>query len=320
MKIAFTSCIDAIDDPSQAVWGRIRKLAPDVLVLLGDTMYMDYGIALLGSDRPVGWLCKLADETFATTMHERYKLQWSVKSFRDLLAGAVQLAMVWDDHDFAWNNARGRGTEKHFAVSREKRLIAQGLFRQFRMACAQMNVSTYPAMPPLHVLLGADETGIHTSFDRDKIRFIMLDGRSFREDPNTGPDAQMLGLAQREWLRHQVSAWEGLVVICSGSVMTGSEESWDKYVDYAWLLGLPAGHIIVLSGDIHKNALPMKHSHHVVEVTSSGAARPGLGGGFAHVGGARGNFGMLIVGDRIAVTLYSADNPRGSSAAIKFGA
>ncbi|GGE91401.1 hypothetical protein CR103_20145 [Massilia psychrophila] len=110
-------------------------------MLLGDTMYMDYGIALLVSDRPVGWPRKLADETFATTMHERYKLQWSVKSFRDLLAGAVQLAMVWDDHD---------------------------------------------------------------------------------------------------------SAWDGLVVICSGSVMTGSEESWDKYVDYAWLLGLPAGHIIVL--------------------------------------------------------------------------
>ena len=75
MKIAFASCIDAIDDPSQAVWGRIRKLAPDVLVLLGDAIYMDYGIALLGSDRPVGWPRKLADETFATTMHERYKLQ-----------------------------------------------------------------------------------------------------------------------------------------------------------------------------------------------------------------------------------------------------
>ena len=65
------------------------------------------------------------------------------------------------------------------------------------------------------------------------------------------------------------------MVICSGSVMTGSEESWDKYVDYAWLLGLPARHIIVLSGDIQKNALPMKHGHHVIEVTSSGAARRG---------------------------------------------
>jgi hypothetical protein len=75
MKIAFTSCIDAIDDPTQAVWGRIRNLAPDVLVLLGDTMYMDYGIALPGSDRPVGWPRKLPDDVFAATMHARYKLQ-----------------------------------------------------------------------------------------------------------------------------------------------------------------------------------------------------------------------------------------------------
>lgn len=157
MKIAFTSCIDAIDDPTQPVWDRIRNLAPDVLVLLGDTMYMDYGIALLGSNRPVGGPRKLADDDFAKTMHARYKLQWSVKSFRGLLASGPQLAMVWDDHDFAWNNARGLGTEKHFAVSREKRLIAQGLFRQFREACGHMEASIYPAMPPLGVLLGASE-------------------------------------------------------------------------------------------------------------------------------------------------------------------
>jgi hypothetical protein len=323
LKIAFTSCIDAIDDPTQAVWGRVRNLAPDVLVLLGDTMYMDYGIALLGSERPVGWPRKLADDIFAATMHERYKLQWSVKSFRDLLASGPQLAMVWDDHDFAWNNARGLGTEKHFAVSREKRLIAQGLFRQFRAACAHMEASVYPAMPSLSTLLGAAEAGIEAgiqaSFERDKVRFIMLDGRSFREDPNIGPDAQMLGPAQREWLRQQLSEWDGLVVIGSGSVLTGSEESWDKYLDYAWLLGLSTGPIVVLSGDIHKNALPVKHSRCVVEVTSSGAARPGLGGGFSRVGGARGNFGILTVGERIAVTLYSEDNPLGSDAVIKFG-
>jgi hypothetical protein len=319
MKIAFTSCIDAIDDPTQPVWDRIRSLAPDVLVLLGDTMYMDYGIALLGSNRPVGGPRKLADDVFATTMHARYKLQWSVKSFRNLLASGPQLAMVWDDHDFAWNNARGLGTEKHFAVSREKRLIAQGLFRQFREACGHMEASVYPAMPPVSVLLDATETGIQSSFDRDNIRFIMLDGRSFREDPNTGPDAQMLGPVQREWLRQHLSEWDGRVVIGSGSVMTGSEESWDKYLDYAWLLGLATGQIIVLSGDIHKNALPVKHSRCVVEVTSSGAARPGLGGGFSRVGGARGNFGMLTVGEQISVTLYSEDNPNGSDAVIKFG-
>lgn len=319
MKIAFASCIDAIDDRTQPVWGDVKKLAPDVLILLGDTMYMDYGIAVLGSDRPVGWPRKATDDTFATTMHDRYKQQWAVKSFRALLASGPQLGMVWDDHDFAWNNARGLGTEKHYAVSPEQRLIAQGLFRQFRDACTHPDVSSYPAMPPLEALLGAPEQGIQSTFDRDGVRFIMLDGRSYREDRNIGPDAQMLGHPQREWLGQLIGEWDGLVVICSGSVMTGSEESWDKYLDYAWLLGLSTGRVIVLSGDIHKNALPVKHSQFVVEVTSSGAARPGLGGGFAHIGGARGNFGMLTVGDEVAATLYSEDNPNGSGAAIRFG-
>jgi hypothetical protein len=201
-----------------------------------------------------------------------------VKAFRDLLASGAQLAMVWDDHEFAWNNGRGLGTEKHFAVSSEKRLIAQGLFRQFRAACAHMEASIYSAMPPLSALLTANETGIQSGFERDEIRIILLDGRSFREDLNTGPDAQMLGTAQREWHKQQMGDCDGLVVIGSGSVMTGSEKSWDKYLDYAWLLGLAAGPTVVLSGDIHRNALPVRHSSCVVEVTSSGAARPGLVG------------------------------------------
>ena len=44
MKIAFTSCIDAEDDPRQEVWNRIHALQPDVLLLLGDSVYMDFGV------------------------------------------------------------------------------------------------------------------------------------------------------------------------------------------------------------------------------------------------------------------------------------
>lgn len=312
MKIAFTSCIDAIDDPIQPVWGKIKAQQPDVVLLLGDLMYMDYGLALLGSKRPLGWPRKVSNEVFAATMHARYVAQWSVQSFRDLLASGPALGMIWDDHDFAWNNTRGLGAERHYAVNAEKRLIAQGLFRQFRSACENADGSTYPGLPALDVLLGATEKGIQTSFDRDNVRFIMLDGRSYREDPNMAPDADLHGFAQREWLRQQITAWDGLVVIGSGSVLTGSGESWSDYLDYAWLLGTADKRVVVLSGDIHKNVLPTRHSGSVVEVTSSGAARPGLGG-------ARGNFGVLEIGVDISATLYSLEQPFGSSAAIRFG-
>ncbi|HEX9171781.1 MAG TPA: alkaline phosphatase D family protein [Telluria sp.] len=319
MKVAFTSCIDAVDDPAQPVWTTIKALAPDVILLLGDIMYMDYGLAILGSRRPLGWPRKVGNDVFAATMHERYKKQWSVPTFRDLLASGPQIGMVWDDHDFAWNNSRGLGSEKYFAVNEERRLIAQGLFRQFRDACKHADASSYPPMPSLEALLAAPEQGIQTSFDRGDVRFIMLDGRSYREDPNIGPDADLLGYAQREWLLQQLGEWDGLVVISSGSVMTGSEESWSRYLDYAWLLGLASGRVLVLSGDIHKNVLPTRHSPSLFEVTSSGAARPGLGGGFAHVGGACGNFGLLTIGEQVAVTLYSPDNPQGAHAIVNFG-
>ncbi|GGX89939.1 alkaline phosphatase D family protein [Pseudoduganella dura] len=319
MNIAFTSCIDAVDDHEQEVWTTIAQHAPDVLVLLGDIMYMDYGLGFLGSQRPVGWPRKVTNDVFATTMHERYARQWSVASFRALLATGIPLGMTWDDHDFAWNNSRGRGRQKYFAVSRDKRLIAQGLFRQFRGACNDIGLSAYPAMPSLTELLEGPEEGIQARFDHEDVRFIMIDGRSFREDPRIRPDADMLGQPQREWIRQELSGWHGMVVIGSGSVLTGTGESWAEYSDYEWLLGLHNRQVVVLTGDIHRNVLPVRHSPFLYEVTSSGAAHPGLGGGLGNFGGARGNFGILTIGDIVSATLYSPDNPNGASATIRFG-
>jgi alkaline phosphatase D len=319
MKVAFTSCIDAYDDPSQPVWDKIRQQEPDVLLLLGDLMYMDYGLALTGAERPLGWPRKVSDAVFAQTMHERYARQWGVKSFRELLCTGVRLGVIWDDHDFAWNDARGQGTELHHAVSTEKRLIAQGLFRQFRDVCAMPDVSVYPPMPSLASLLGTEEKGIEDYFDVDEVRFVMLDGRSYRQDPNTGPDADMHGYTQRKWLGGLLAGEQALTVLCSGSVLHGATESWDKYLDYQWLLGEAKDKVIVLSGDIHCNKLPVRHSAHVIEVTSSGGARPGSGGVLSHLGGASGNFGLLEIGNSLSVKLFSQMQPGGVRADIIFG-
>ena len=49
MKLAFTSCMDAVRVPDQPIWDQIRAEQPDVLLLLGDQIYMDWG-DLGGSD------------------------------------------------------------------------------------------------------------------------------------------------------------------------------------------------------------------------------------------------------------------------------
>lgn len=115
MKMVFTSCMNAEQDSLQEVWNQIAEEVPDVLMLLGDQIYMDWGD--LGASK---WLRKLRPElaagqmgglkSFAADMHQRYAAQWAVPAFRALLAaftgrGPDRLLVIWDDHDFAWNNS-----------------------------------------------------------------------------------------------------------------------------------------------------------------------------------------------------------------------
>lgn len=292
MRIAFASCFDALSDGQQKVWGKVLAEKPDLLILLGDTIYMDFFPAL---GRPRKW----SDEKFAAEMHRRYRAQWGVASFRSLLAEVPEVCAIWDDHDFAWNNSRGAGVSGKDFVPRERRLISRALYRQFLGALRTRPViPAYPALPPLDVLKAEADIGIQESRDFGDVRVIMLDGRTFREKPGDGKTS-LLGEAQRSWLSAQIANWPGLCVVCSGSTLYGSKESWDNYLDYAWLDGLAVGKFVVLSGDVHENVFRRhKGARGIVEVTSSGAARPGLGGD-------EGNFGTLdIAGPVIDVRLF----------------
>jgi|CXWL01.1.fsa_nt_gi alkaline phosphatase D len=303
--IAFTSCFDAEEDQTQDVWNRINEKKPNILLLLGDSIYMDFGVWPLSS-RLLGWPRKASANEFAEVLYQRYRKQWSVESFRRLVASELKIGITWDDHDFAWNNSRGAGTEKKYSVPTEKRLISRNLFFQFKKVI-QNGIADpdYPPMPNIEELKnGGPEIGIQESFDNGIARIIMLDGRSFRQDPNDVPDAEMHGRAQRSWLAEQLKSWEGIKVIGAGSVLTNSKESWDNYLDFQWLLDQPVEKVIVLTGDIHKNVAPIRHRDKppLYEITSSGAARPGLGGN-------SGNFGILTINNdkNILVELFDGE-------------
>ncbi|MDG4597059.1 MAG: alkaline phosphatase D family protein [Candidatus Contendobacter sp.] len=300
MKIAFTSCFDALVDPEQIVWDQVRAQAPEVLLLLGDTIYMDY-FPHLG--RPRKW----SNQEFANEMYDRYRAQWGVESFRKLVASVKQVGLTWDDHDFAWNGSCGAGTKGKQAVPREKSRISKNLFLQFKGRVQQKNItSAYPNQPSLVQLLSGDDIGIQEAFDYGPVRIIMLDGRTYREDPDNGKDddemlvRSLLGKAQRTWLENQVEASNGLKLLCSGSTLTRSGESWDHYMDYQWLIDKRFKKTVVLSGDIHKNATQL-HDGYLFEVTSSGAALPRIGGG-------SGNFGILeLEGGQAKIALYEKE-------------
>ena len=311
MRIAFTSCFDAEDDPLQLVWDRIHALEPDVLLLLGDSVYLDFGVKFLGADRPLGSPQNKSDAEFARFLYGLYALQWGVTSFRRLVRSGVRLGMTWDDHDFAWNNSRGAGKTKKHAVPLAKRLISRGLFTQFRNALETLAFdSPYPECPSLEALLAQPDSGIQYYFDKDGVRFVLLDGRTFRQDPLNEPGSLMHGPDQLEWLFGLLAEGPGIKLVGSGSVLQGTDEAWDKYLDYEWFLSKAPGNVVVLTGDIHKNKPPRNHRPlglPLYEITASGAARPGPLKNKPGLLGASGNVGILTVSqDAVSATLYSA--------------
>jgi alkaline phosphatase D len=115
MKIVFASCFDALEDPNKDVWACALEQNPDALLLLGDIIYMDY-FPHLGQSR------RWSTKQFADEMYRRYKAQWSVASFRELINSVNHIGITWDDHDFAWNGSCGAGTGEKTGVPSDKRL------------------------------------------------------------------------------------------------------------------------------------------------------------------------------------------------------
>lgn len=328
MKIAFTSCANFQDYSSQPGWKRIQALAPDVLLLLGDQIYMDFGLPALGGDLYAPSKFSLGE--FAFRMYDRYRQQFAEAHFHALLTTRkeMKVAAVWDDHDFAWNNACGgrcpelkpgepetRMTEdgKLHKVSDWHKAVARALFMQFLGAVRDRDAA-YPKPPfdfaTLPEGLATTQQGIQESFDlaAGTIRVVLLDTR-YHRDCYLYPDARIMDEAQMSWLREQLDGPQELTLICSGSTLT-SAESWDDYPSSLDDLKRAAAgkRVLVLSGDIHQNDFRVHKNPHdknlpLFEAIASGLAVKGLKP-FVYLGDQE-NFGLLEIDDaRLRITLH----------------
>lgn len=306
MKIAFTSCCDPHNDEKQVAWPELAKQKPDVLVLLGDNMYMDYGF----KPNPLknGTPKELPLSKFSEHMHDNYAKQWAVPNFQKAINTIPKIYAIWDDHDFAWNNGRGIGsgatdTFDEF-VPDTYRKLSRALFQQFRDELARTNkATTYPGNPyPNGVVdfdLGSIEDTIHLS---DNIHLHLLDGRSFR--PERDKTKSFLGEAQQKALQNQLLKNSGIHLIASGTVL----DDWKKYSDKKWLNSIAENaNIIVLSGDIHKPSF--YHRHRIFEFTASAMAQPAK---ITTIFGKESNvFGILEIFDKTIVTnIYQWDTKK----------
>lgn len=308
MKIVFTSCMDAERVRQQPVWDRIRAQQADVLMLLGDQVYMDWGD--LGAS---GWREAIREEpvrgleAFAVELHRRYALQWEVDSFRALItsfsgrADPSRLLLTWDDHDYAWNNSLGvdgnDDTLYRHGVPAKVKAVSRRLFDQFQHQLrAAPADAVYPPLPadwnqplPAGQAEGLFWSGALNAGQGPQC--LLLDTRWHREARVAG--AGLLGEKQAQALHDAVSqANAGLLLVAGGTPMSCrylfSQQAWHgldepSYREYDATLAAARRPVLYISGDVHRNVWSgrLVNTHNVasevVQVLSSGAAIDNIG-------------------------------------------
>ena len=277
--IAFTSCIRREAFPDQPQWDDIAAADPDHLLLLGDQIYMDFGYWPFSHE----WNGRPRDydvATFRDVMADKYRQQWAEPHFRalyDRLRARDRIHAIWDDHDFAWNNAIGS------EVDATRRQVAYDLFRE-----------RFPVSVPGE---------IYQSIDTALAQVILLDLRSHARAPlrAAGADAaasRLLGEAQFAFLERELLARpeKPFVVIGSSITLRDGDENWSCYPqDHARLMQAIADcgrRVILLAGDIHRNVFhPRGPGQPCHELIASGMAINYLGLGIAEDD--RCNWGLL---------------------------
>lgn len=273
MRLAFTSCASTNLVPDQPIWDDIRTCGPKHVVLLGDNFYNDV------PDVSMSQLQAMSDWEFAEHLFVRYQQQFSEPHFRKLVAApGITLHAIWDDHDFAWNDAAG-GQMLATPKQADKVKISTSYMRAFRQALAAKDLGTFPSDPgapefwvdyraPNFEPLGATSIALE---DDGRSWLHLTDGRTLRKKP------EILGAAQRAQLAAAFAAHPGALHIIASGVTFSQGDGWHKYpTDRTWLTQAAGDHgWLMLSGDIHSNGLlehKLSAKGRLVEATASGAA------------------------------------------------
>jgi alkaline phosphatase D len=269
MRIAFTSCMFTRVFDDQPVWDWIGQQAPDRLLLLGDSLYLDVNAPMQPQD--------MGDDRFALHLFELYGELMAQPQFAALVqampAGTVDA--IWDDHDFLWNDAQG--AEVHPVHSGKLRL-STAFLEAFRVALSRgFAPGSFPAVYNDARFWDLAQPALSTPSIRlaDDLWLHLTDGRTHRTRtwPLSEARRTLFGAEQKARFTTAVEqAPQAVHLWASASTMAG----YQRYSrDLEWLMGLAAQQrMLVLSGDIHRNALDAFYTGGLPlhEATSSGAA------------------------------------------------
>lgn len=304
MKIAFTSCFHPFNGKAQNVWDRIHQERPDVLLLLGDAVYLDAdGVSTTN-------LLTMTEPDFAQRGLDLYRAQLAQPQFKALYEDAnIQTHAIWDDHDFLGNGSNGADLNAIPSI-KPKVQMSSALFAAFRNAVETKASQSFPTTISDPRLSTPTTIGYRmVSLDGTSCHLHLTDGRSFRQ--NVG-GREMLGANQRQAIAINIQNHpQDLHLIASGSTFGQGGDRWQKYpTDAAWLLGLAAQFkCLMLSGDIHDNDFQTYATtttgYPLHDATASGAAIRKLVG----FGKRLENYGILeITHAALTVTLHTLES------------
>ncbi|MBL8865727.1 MAG: alkaline phosphatase family protein [Planctomycetia bacterium] len=258
-RIAFGSCAD--QDKPCPIWGSIGKLQPDLLVLLGDTMYAD-----LDKSKKVD----------PNRIRETYGKVDAEAEFAKLKK-TVPILATWDDHDFGKNDGDAR-----FPFKDESQQIFLDFFGVPKDSPRRTRKGVYHAQ-----VFGPEGK---------RVQVIMLDGRYHRStittkfnprlrvtesQPNTDPAATFLGEEQWTWFEEQLKVPAELRLIGTGIQVLSEEHPFEKWSLiphererlFKLLRDTKANGVVFLSGDRHLAELSMSQeaiSYPLYDITASG--------------------------------------------------
>jgi len=254
-NILFGSC--AHQDKPQPLLNIATDIKPDAFVYLGDNIY--------------------GDTYSMDSLKAKYKRLGEKEEFQKLQA-ATEVLAVWDDHDYGQNDA-GR----HYPLKQE----SEAIFLDFWQVDSADNRRNHPGTYGVHYI---EKEG-------KKVQILLLDTRYFRDDlvyrtkndtvgkndyiPNEVADSTVLGEAQWNWLKQQLTAPADLRIIAS-SIQFGHEyngwESWtnipheqNRFLNL--IANTKANHVLFISGDVHWGEISKmenEFTYPIYDITSSG--------------------------------------------------
>jgi alkaline phosphatase D len=261
-KVAFGSC--AHQDHPLPIFHEVVKKRPDLFIFLGDNIY--------------------GDTRDMAELRQKYHQLGSKPSYQELKKH-VEIAAIWDDHDYGQNDAG-----KKYPQKRESKNVFLDFFEE----------------PKDSERFTHD--GIYTSMMRqvgDKtVQIILIDGRTFRDDllriprnaprqksfyrkdylPHTDDTPTLLGEQQWQWLEQQLSQPSDFRVLASGTqfgIEANGYEAWANFPHeqqrlVKLIIKTKANNLVVISGDVHYaeiSKFKSKECYPIYDITSSGLSR-----------------------------------------------